>query len=172
MPLVRDRACRYGLKLEKCWANVFQVLAFFCPKCARTDHELFLSKIELISFLSSLFGSWLEVLFHHFKQKISKPHDTSPLRARWRCFLRVRVQTMIKFKLDTFSLTQNVCWTTQRRKENNYQREGNKRKKMIVCFQIANHFHRGSRYIPKANWFTVSEKQLNNCKQNTGNHLF
>ena len=43
---------RNGLKLEKCRANVFQVLAFLFPKCVRTDHELFLSRIELISFLS------------------------------------------------------------------------------------------------------------------------
>ena len=34
------------MKLEKCSANVLQVHA-------RTDHELFLSRIELISFLSS-----------------------------------------------------------------------------------------------------------------------
>ena len=39
--------------IEKCYANDFQVLAFLFPKCARTDHALFLSRIELISFLSS-----------------------------------------------------------------------------------------------------------------------
>ena len=35
---------------EKAYA--FQVLAFLFPIRARTDHELFLSRIELISFLS------------------------------------------------------------------------------------------------------------------------
>ena len=52
VPLVRNRVGRNGLKLEKCYANFFQVLAFLFPKCARTDQEMFLSRIELISFLS------------------------------------------------------------------------------------------------------------------------
>ena len=39
VPLARDRVGRYGLKLKKLWANVFHVLAFLFPKCARTDQE-------------------------------------------------------------------------------------------------------------------------------------
>ena len=52
VPLARDRVGRNGLKLEKCVANVFQVFVFLSPKCARTEYELFLSRIELISLLS------------------------------------------------------------------------------------------------------------------------
>ena len=51
MPLARDRVGRNGLKLEKCKANVFHILAFLFPKCGRIDHELFLSRAELISFV-------------------------------------------------------------------------------------------------------------------------
>ena len=46
VPLARDRIGRNGQ------ANVFQVLAFLFSKCARTDHVLFFSRIELIFFLS------------------------------------------------------------------------------------------------------------------------
>ena len=50
--LARDRVGRNGLKLEKCLANVLEVLESLFSKCARTDYEFFLWKIESISFLS------------------------------------------------------------------------------------------------------------------------
>ena len=44
VPLARDRVGCNGLKVEKFYANVFQVLVFLFPKCARTNHESFLSQ--------------------------------------------------------------------------------------------------------------------------------
>ena len=54
VPLARDRVGCNGLKLEKYWAIVFQFLVILFSKCARTNHESFLSRMELI-FLLSLF---------------------------------------------------------------------------------------------------------------------
>ena len=51
VPLARDRVGRNGMKLEKCQANGFQVIAFLFSKCTTTDLNLLLSRIEFISFL-------------------------------------------------------------------------------------------------------------------------
>ena len=55
------------------------LLTFSFPNWFTRDHELFLSRIQLISFSRSsriFFFNLVEALFHHFHENVQNPHET------------------------------------------------------------------------------------------------
>ena len=63
MPVARDRVGRNNLKLETINVKLtfFKFFAFLFPKRATTCYELFLSRVELISFLSLLLDYFVAI---------------------------------------------------------------------------------------------------------------